>query len=128
MSVLSNAIQRALSMALSPRAAKMISDGLDATLLVPTATKTANQNAQYGQLVVIDATAGALTVTAPDPTVEAGGRWGIKLLHTASGHTATAVAHGAETFDGGAAPNTSTAGGLLIFTSDGTNWIVTGKI
>lgn len=125
MSVLSSAAKRALSMALSPRAAGKISDALDSLMLIPTATKTTNQTAKYGQIVVMDATAGALTVTAPDPVGNAGKQWGMKLLATASAHTITAVAHAAETFDGGAAPSTSTAHALYVFVSDGTNWIIT---
>lgn len=130
MSVLTAPLKRALAMALSPRAADLISDALDEVAgnsgqLIPTATHTTNQVATFGEIVVMDATAGALTVTAPNPAGEAGQSWGMKLLHTASSHTITAVAHGAETFDGGAAPSTSTPGALYVFVSDGTNWIIT---
>lgn len=131
MSALTAAKKRELAMALSPRAAQIISDALDsvqsadATGLAPTATHTTNQVAAFGQIVVMDATGGALTVTAPNPVGNAGKSWGMKLLHTASSHTITAVAHASETFDGNAAPSTSTPGALYTFVSDGANWIIT---
>lgn len=138
MSTLSEAGYKQLCRLLSPTVTKILDEELatiatgevavGSDVLTPTVAHTTNQVAAFGQLVVFNATAGALTCTAPNPAGNAGKSWGMKLATTASSHTITAVAHGAETFDGGAAPATSTAGALYKFTSDGTNWVITGKI
>lgn len=123
------AADSATAAATSATAAATSATAAASEALVPTVTHTTSQTAAFGSLVVIDATSGNLTVTAPNPAANAGKRWGLKLLATASAHTVAAVAHGAETFDGTTplAP-TAVLGSMLVYTSDGTNWVLTGKI
>lgn len=88
---------------------------------------TASATAAIGDLVLVDATAANVTITAPDPS--AGGRFAIKLFKTASSHTMGVAGHASEKFDGTTAPSaSSTVGALWTFQSDGTDWFITSKI
>lgn len=154
MTTLTRSIYRSLVRATSPRAAAVI-DGqfgaitttvegvaepvveaaAEAVLeamgiaLTPTAVKTTNQTAAFGQLVVFNATAGALTCTAPNPAGAAGQSWGYYLETTASAHSITGEPHATETFDGNATGAVITvAGTLRVYTSDGTNWLLTQQV
>lgn len=98
--------------------------------LSPSATHTTNQVGAFGTVTVMDATAGNLTVQAPAApgAGNKGKSWGYKVHATASAHTVTGIAHAAETFDGSTGYAPSAAGGYAKYTSDGTNWVLTGKI
>lgn len=128
----SNAAYRAMARFTSPAAAAALDTALassqTAADLVPIAA-AASQVAVFGKLLEIDATAGNVVATAPNPVGAAGQSWGMILKATASAHTMVAAPHAAETFDGGAAPAaTAVVGAMYQFTSDGTNWLITAKI
>lgn len=127
---LSSSVFHALERFTSPGAARQ----LDAFLASGKAGQqpvavSASGNAVYGQTALVDATAGNVVMTAPDPTVGKGQSFTIVLVKTASSHTLGVAAHGSETFNGTTAPAaSSTVGALWEFLSDGTNWVITKKI
>lgn len=96
--------------------------------LVPSGVKTTNQTGAFGTLTEINATAGSLIITAPNPVGNAGKSFGGKLTATASSHTMSFAAHASETFDGTTPPSTSTAEAEYVWTSDGANWLLTEKV
>lgn len=110
----------------SPRIARFIDEHLVLEVSAAAVT-TATATAVIGKITRVDATAQNCIVTAPDPTL--GGTFGLKLVKTASAHTMIVAAHSAELFDLTTAPAaTSTVGSLYLWQSDGTNWVLVGKI
>lgn len=99
--------------------------------LIPTAIKTANYTAVAGDFVLVDATAGPITITAPALAV--GVRWGIRLT-TAVANAVTAST-GTGTFDTNGTSTLTMASGtgtaLLDVTwagnTAGTQWVGTSS-
>lgn len=139
MSLFSKQGRYSLSRLLAPRTVEVLDEELTTILAtnlldagltsIPTAHKTASFNAAPGLLYAVDATAGNIVATAPDPTTCEGQSWGFLLIATASAHTVAAAAHAAEHFNLTTPPAaTAVVGSKFVFTSDGTNWLITGKI
>lgn len=106
-----------------------IKAGLNTTALVPTATKTANYTAVAGDFVMVDATSGAITITAP--ALVAGAKWGIRLV-TASANAVTAST-GTGTFDTNGSTTLAFATGYALLDTTwaanaaGTQWVGTSS-
>lgn len=138
MSLFSKQGRYSLSRLLAPRTVEVLDEELTTILAANLdnagvtslgAKQIASFNAQPGLLYPVDATAGAIVATAPDPTTCEGQSWGFLLEKTASAHTVAAAAHATEEFNLTTPPAaTSTVGAKFVFTSDGTNWLITGKI
>jgi len=74
-------------------------------------------------VILADATAGALTVTLPDPTLTNGRVFTVKKID-ATVNTVTIAPFAAETIDGMASVSTSSPNESIDFLSDGTDWWV----
>lgn len=99
-----------------------------ATSLTLTATKTANYTAAAGELVVVDASAGSVTVTLPG-SPSAGDHCGAVLLADGiSSDYAVTVDGNGGTLTGGSTDNKLyLAGDLLTFRWTGSAWLCTGR-
>lgn len=87
------------------------------TALKPTAAKTAAYSAAMGDLVRVDTSGGAVTVTLP--TI-ADGQRGLVGVRLSAGSTAITVdGYSAETIDGAATATVTTASGVKVFVADG---------
>ena len=90
-----------------------------------TTTKTGAYNANLGELVRCDPTAGAFTVTLPTAVGATGRRVSIKII-AASVNAVTVGTTGGQTIDGAATDVlVSGARTFATFVSDGANWLVT---
>ena len=79
-------------------------------------------------VLLVDATASAVTVTFPDPTRAEGGQWIVKKIDS-SGHAVTFAATilssgAAATFDGAASPTLPTQWKTKIVRSDGNQYYI----
>lgn len=82
------------------------------------------------KLVLADATAGAMTLTMPDPTACEGKRIGIKKVDD-SENTVTIEPHASEKFVDDVDYDSivlENPGDQVAFTSDGTNWFITTRL
>lgn len=77
-------------------------------------------------LVLVDATSGAVTVTLPLAAVNAGRRFTVKKTD-ASGNAATIDGNGSETIDGATTAATTTQYVAITVQSDGTAWWVVAR-
>lgn len=89
-----------------------------------TSVKTANYTATYGELVLVDPSGGAFTVTLPTASGNSGKRIVVKVSHaTTTWHLAATVdGNASETIDGATTFPLYTPGEELEIVSDGTNW------
>lgn len=88
--------------------------GEDAALQA-TATKTAAFSASFGDLVPVDSSGGAVTITLPPSNMI--GEVGVRLA--VGGNTVTVEGYLAETIDGAANTTLAVAGEVRVFASDG---------
>ena len=87
-----------------------------------TVTKvTANYTASDGEIVLVDASGGAVTVTLPTPS--SGARVRVKKID-ASTNTVTVSPSGTETIDGASSHSISQQYETYEYVSDGTDWYV----
>lgn len=90
-----------------------------------TAVKTANYNAVVSDLVRVDPSGGAFTITLPDAVTSGAGSSVIVKNVTSSPLPVLTAPTGADTIDGAASYSFSTGLGSLTFVSDGiANWMV----
>lgn len=89
-----------------------------------TSVKTANYTANYGELVLVDPSGGAFTVTLPTASGNSGKRIVVKVdSATTTWHLAATVdGNASETIDGATTFPLYTPGEELEIVSDGTNW------
>jgi len=87
-----------------------------------TVTKvTANYTASDGEIVLVDASGGAVTVTLPTPSN--GARVRVKKID-ASTNTVTVSPSGTETIDGASSHTISQKNEAYEYVSDGTDWLI----
>jgi len=80
-----------------------------------------NYNANDGEIVLVDASGGAVTVTLPSPSN--GARVRVKKIDSSS-NTVTVQPSGTETIDGASSHSISQQYETYEYVSDGTNWYV----
>lgn len=92
-----------------------------------TKTITADHSMTWAdEVLLVDASGGAVTVTLPDPAAYPDVWITIKKIDSSS-NAVTINPHGSETIDGAASQSLSTENAFLTLVSDGTNWyVVTG--
>ena len=84
-------------------------------------SKTGNYTASDGDIVLVDASGGAVTITLPSPT--AGAKVRVKKTD-ASTNVVTVSPSAAETIDGASSDSISKQYETYEYVSDGTNWFV----
>lgn len=87
-------------------------------------TVTAAYTAQpHDCTILVDATAGAVTVTLPPAATSSGKVLAVKKIDGGA-NAVTVDGHGAETIDGAATKSTTTANAGWLFHCDGTAWYI----
>ena len=85
--------------------------------------KTSAYTANIGELVKVDSSAGAVTITTPPAAGLSGRSFVVWTGADASTHSVTIDGNAAETINGSATLVSSTNNAYIVVTSDGTNWV-----